>query len=255
MAEDGLIVPAEQTDIATTLVRQWLTYGGNARLYLGVEEVDFRVEPDPFGDPRLVAAQPRQGWMARAACGDWEISEDDWPGLAEQLNRGQSAEAVTGDGLPIRLWVNPGAGECGIEPLVKRPAPATPIRDYDRMARDTVDRIMGPGLRPENREKLIRSVAGQLRNHAGKAAILEPGRVFEIRLEEKPDGSCVIGWPPPVAADIAGALRQVGVQDRLVTEALACLNSGEPYRFKDAVGTVFLLDHDPSTHTFTARSV
>lgn len=120
LAEEGEVEEDQQADLATSLVRQWITYDGNATLFLGEQQVYIVLGKTPLGKPHPIPDAAPPGWLKRIS-GDWKIDPHDLPDIIEQLNRGQSAEVANGEDIPLQLWVNPRERSKGVEPLVKRP--------------------------------------------------------------------------------------------------------------------------------------
>src|SRR5215469_14372515 len=133
IAQDEEIPEEEREDFATSLVRQWITYDGNATVFVGEQQVYLVLGKTPLGKPCLVPVPALPGWMNRLR-EDWKISPDDLPDILDQLNCGQSAEVINGDGVPLRLWVNPKKRSKGVEPLVKENLPSGTKRDYHKIA-------------------------------------------------------------------------------------------------------------------------
>jgi hypothetical protein len=119
----GADIPeGERQDLATSLVRQWLTYGGRATLFFGECQVYLVLGKTPLGR-RCVHPEPAPpGWIKQLTR-RWNVSPADLPDVIDRLNRGQSAEVVTSDGIPLRLWVNPKEKSRGVEPLVQEGLP------------------------------------------------------------------------------------------------------------------------------------
>src|SRR5262245_23704658 len=89
---EGIDVPdSKREDLATSLVRQWVTYDGQASLFIGEQQVSFVLGKTPLGNPRAVPVPGLSGWL-KILARDWKIDSASWPDIAEQLNRGQSAE-------------------------------------------------------------------------------------------------------------------------------------------------------------------
>jgi len=141
------ILEGEQAELVTSLVRQWVTYDGSATLFLGGQQVYLVLDRTPLGKPCIVPepALPLPGWQARLVA-DWKIAPEDLPEVFDQLNRGQSAEVTNGEGLPVRLWVNPRERSRGVEPLVKEPLPPGRKRDYRKIAADLLEQAFGACL-------------------------------------------------------------------------------------------------------------
>src|SRR6266852_3350226 len=54
IAEEGAITAEEREDLTTALVRQWITYAGNATLLLGEQQVYLLLGRTPLGRPCVV---------------------------------------------------------------------------------------------------------------------------------------------------------------------------------------------------------
>lgn len=107
LAEVYDIPDGEREDLITSLVRQWITYDGNAALFLGEDIHYFVLGRTPLGKPCLATAErPLPAGMDQYVR-DWKIPAEDLPEILRQLNRGQAAEATNDEDLPVRLWVNP----------------------------------------------------------------------------------------------------------------------------------------------------
>src|SRR2546427_6010809 len=93
IAEEGALTAEEREDLTTALVRQWITYAGNATLLLGEEQVYLVLGRTPLGKPCVVPEPALPGWI-KQLIQDWKIDPDDLGEIIDQLNRGQSAETV-----------------------------------------------------------------------------------------------------------------------------------------------------------------
>jgi hypothetical protein len=159
IAPEAGLPEEEWGGLATSLVRQWITYDGSAALFLGGQQVDLAPGRTPPGKPRGVAGPAPHGWL-RQLTRDWKVSPDDLPEVIGQLNRGQSAEVVNADGVPLRLWVNPKMpARCGASPAGQPRSAA----------------VAAPG-RQEGRAD-VRPPPGQ---RAGKYSNIEPGFAYGV---------------------------------------------------------------------------
>ena len=192
MAGDEVLPGGERADVATSLVRQWLTYEGHATLFLDDEQVYLDLGRTPLGKPCVVPEPAGHGWVRQLAR-DWKVHPDDLPEVLDQLNRGQSAEVVSADGVPLRLWVNPRERRRGVEPLAREGYRPTVTRDYGRMAADALEDQLGEGLDPGEMEALARSVAQQWQRYGGHASLFLDGhRRLDLKLHEHGDGTCEV---------------------------------------------------------------
>ncbi len=67
---DREILESEREDLATSLVRQWITYDGNAALFLGDRQFYFDLGSTPLGKLRVVPSPAGRGWT-KQLIGDW----------------------------------------------------------------------------------------------------------------------------------------------------------------------------------------
>ena len=61
IAQDQEIPEGEREDFATSLVRQWITYDGNATVFLGEQQVYLVLGKTPLGHPASCRSQPNRG--------------------------------------------------------------------------------------------------------------------------------------------------------------------------------------------------
>src|SRR5690242_8133807 len=87
----GEIPDAVLDELATSLVRQWITYDGNATLFLLGQQIYLILSKTPQGEPCIVPEPALPGWK-RQLIRDWKIGPEELAAAFEQLNRGQSAE-------------------------------------------------------------------------------------------------------------------------------------------------------------------
>ena len=98
--DDGVM-----NDLATSLVRQWLTYEGHAGVVTSTHQCWFRLV-SMEDSPEVVVSQAEWHW-GRTLSRDWHVDDEEIPGLLHQLNLCQSVLYRTAVGLTIRLWVEP----------------------------------------------------------------------------------------------------------------------------------------------------
>src|ERR1700676_2247073 len=167
---EGEILPAEREDLATSLVRQWITYEGNATRFVGQQQVNLILAKTVAGTCRIVSNPGLAAWMNRLNQ-DWKISPEEFPDIFWQLNRGQSVEVTNSEGIPLRLWVNPKERSMGVEPLVKEPVPPGLKRDHHKIAADQLEHLFGSDLEMDTMEELACSVAKQWQQNDGHASL------------------------------------------------------------------------------------
>jgi hypothetical protein len=244
IAEGEDIPEGEREDFATSLVRQWLTYDGSATLFLGEEQVYLVLGRTPLGRPCVVAEPAGQGWVRRLTR-DWKVSPDDLPEVLDQLNRGQSAEVVNGDGVPLRLWMNPEERSKGVEPLVKADIPGGMNRDYFQMAADELEQQLDMALEADELEALARSVARQWHRYGGHACLFLDGhQQLVLTLKEHGDGTCEV-VATRTGTDLEQLLSSLGFPPEVLPEVVTRLNLGQEVEFRDRKGVHARLWHDP----------
>jgi len=114
----------------------------------------------PLGKSCIIPAPGLVGWTKQLT-EDWKIDPDDLDEIFDQLNRGQSAEVINGDGIPLRLWVNPKEKGRGVEPLIEEPVAPGRKPDYRKIAATELEQQFGAELDPAEMEELICSIAKQ----------------------------------------------------------------------------------------------
>lgn len=234
----------ERADLVTSLVRQWITYDGHATLFLGDRQVYLVLGRTPLGNPCVVPEPGLSGWV-RELTEDWKVDPDDIPDILDQLNRGQSAEAVNADGIPLRLWVDPGERGRGVEPLVEEDIPPGAARDYRKIAASELVRHFGDELGLEELDKLACSVAGQWRRYDGHACLFIDGHEqFHFQITEHGGGMCDV-VTRQLRIDLDAVLSDCGFPPDVFPAVIARLNLGQEVEFRDRRGVRTRLWHDP----------
>jgi hypothetical protein len=252
LEEAGQVPFGERADLATSLVRQWVTYDGHAFLFLGGQGVFFDLGMTPLGRPRLVPEPGLTGWL-KVVTGDWKVDPGDLPEVFDQLNRGQSAEVTNAEGVPLRLWVNPQERKWGLEPLVQQDTPPGTERDYHKIAANELEAQLGGGLDPDELDELACSVARQWQRHEGHACLLLDGeKQLVLTLTEKAGGDCTVNSREKSIA-IEPALVSLGLAPEAVPEVLARINLGQEVEFLDRTGVPSVLWHDPRERRIHTR--
>jgi hypothetical protein len=246
------IPEGERADFATSLVRQWITYDGSATVFVGEQQVYLVLGQTPLGNPCVILEPALHGWVNRLR-EDWKISADDLPEVLDQLNRGQSAEVVNGDGVPLRLWVNPREKSQGVEPLVQGEFRPGRKRDYCKIAATQLEQQFGDGLDPEEMDELAWSVAKQWQQHDGHACLFLDGhRQLHFKLTEHGDGTCEV-VASRLSVDLATALSALGLPPEALPELTTRINLGQEVEFRDGHGTLCVLWHDPKARRLCVR--
>jgi hypothetical protein len=254
IAEHEDLLDADREDLATSLVRQWITYDGTATFFLREQQIYFGLARSPLGR-FFVAPQPDlPGWMNRLR-EDWKISPDDLPDVMRQLNMGQSAEVTNTDGIPLRLWVNPKERSKGVEPLVKEPVPPGRKRDYRKIAGHQLERQFGTTLTADEMESLACSVAKQWQQYQGHACLFLNGeQQLHFILTEEENGGCNVVTERR-SINLESSLSSLGVPPEVAPDLIVPLNLGQEVEFRGKSGSPSVLWHDPRTEQFLIREI
>jgi hypothetical protein len=254
IAEAEGIPEGEWEDLATSLVRQWVSYDGNATLFLGGRQVYLVLGQTPLGKPRVVPLAAPEGWLKELSR-EWKVRPDDLPEALDHLNRGQSAEVVNADGVPLRLWVNPKEKTRGVEPLAKANVRPGAKRDYLQMAAAELVEQFGISLDPEEMDRLARSVAEQWQRHGGHACLFVGGhQQLVLKFKENADGTCEV-VSGRVAVDLEAALSSFGFPPEVLPQVIAGLNLNQEIDFRDRKGVRCRLSFDPKAGRIDVRPV
>lgn len=243
LAAEGRILQAEKDDFVTSMVRQWITFDGNATWFFGEEQIYFVHRHTPLGKPLLETKPGQPGWFAEMRR-DWRIDLEEFPGIVEQLNRGQGAEVTNTEGVPLRLWVNPRERSSGVEPLAAHPR-SPGKRDYRTIATKSLLKHLEIVPDKQELEALACSVVMQWQNFQGHACIfLDRGQQLVLTLVEQSDGGCRVGGSKE-KGDLGPLLSSLGFAPAAIPEVIAHINLGQAIEFRDREGVVSILRYDP----------
>ncbi len=244
IAGDAELPDDEREGFVTSLVRQWITYDGNAVVFVGEQPVYLVLGKTPLGKPLVIPEPGLPGGMKRLAR-DWKVNSDDLPEVIDQLNRGQSAEVINGDGIPLRFWVNPKERSLGVEQLVEVKVPPGTERDHRKIAADMVEEYLGAALDPKEMDDLACSVAKQWQQYSGHACLfLSAHQQLSLKFKEHGDGTCNVACGK-VRVELGPVLASYGFSPEVVGEVIARINLGQEIEFQDGQGGRNRLWHDP----------
>ena len=244
IADDFELPDDERDDLAISLVRQWITYDGSATVFVGDQQVYLVLGRTPLGKPVVVPEPALPGWMKQLTQ-DWKVSPDDLPDVIDQLNRGQSAEVVNADDVPLRLWVNPKERSRGVEPLVREDIPPGTKRDYCKIATAELEQQLGEALDPDEMHDLACSVAKQWQQYDGHACLfIDAHRQLAFKVNEHGDGTCDV-VAGRLSVDLEPSLASCGLSPEVIPEVIARINLGQVIEFQDGKGVPSRLWHDP----------
>jgi hypothetical protein len=243
LATEGRILEAEAGDFITSLVRQWITYDGNATWFFGEEQLHFAHRHTPLGKPQLATQRIPPGWFAELQR-QWKIAPEEFPGIIEQLNRGQSAETVNAEDVPLRLWVNPRDKNVGVEKLVSAPSVPGAKKDYRKIAADQLVRHLGMAVDKEELEALAYSVAMQWQQFEGHACVfLDRGKQLSFTLTEQDGATRVVTTRQD--GSLEASLSSLGFPPSAIPEVVAHINLGQVIEFRDKEGIPTVLRYNP----------
>jgi len=243
IVDDGFSV-GERADLVTSLVRQWATYDGHAAMLLGENAFFLELGHTPLGRPSAHSEPGPKLWLRQVAI-EWNVDLDDLVDVRNQLNRGQSAEVVTSDGLPLRLSVNPSERKFSVEPLGPLPPPLAGGRDYHKIAMNILVPRFAADLGPKETEALAASVARQWQRFDGHACLLVGGREqIHFKLTEEAGGGCHV-QESVYSVNVGGLLGPLGVAAADFPSVIARLNLGETVEYRTPDGVPSRLWQDP----------
>lgn len=244
LADDFEIYTSERAELVTSLVRQWVTYDGRAALFLRGPHLSYLdVGQTPLGNPLANRTLASTNWFERVA-EDWNVELEAFGDAFEQLNRGQSAEVVTRDGVPLRLSVNPAERRCAVEPLAPAPPPPGGVKSLLDIATDHLVDLLGDALGDDELASLAGSIVRQWHTFEGHASFFLDGQqLIVITIREHAGGKDVTVSKRP--ADIDGLLMSLGFSGTDIPGVLARLNLGQSVEFLHPDGEPSRLWHDP----------
>jgi hypothetical protein len=97
---------AVRGELATSLVRQWLTNDGHAGFVTPTHQCWFRLVAREGGGFEVGVSKSEAGW-GRALSEDWLVDEEEVPVLLHRLNLCQSVLWRNADGRTISLRIEP----------------------------------------------------------------------------------------------------------------------------------------------------
>jgi hypothetical protein len=246
------VPPSDQADLATSLVRQWVTCGGNAVVIVDDRIMYLSVGQTPLGKPRVHAEVKPMHWDRILA--DWKIALDDVPDLIGRLNLAQSAEVTNADGLLLRLWVNPAERSRGVEELVKQPLPTPrPARDLVKFATNALRNELRVAVDADELRALADSVVAQWNRFRGRACVfLDASQQLVLIVKERADG-CTDLTAQRRTSRLGAVFCELGVKPQSVPQAIARLNLEQKAEIEDESGAKCVLTHNPLAMRFDVR--
>lgn len=241
----------DYADLATSLVRQWITCDGHATLLQGDRQFYFHLGHSPLGKA-CVGTECHSGDWLKQFAEQWQVAAEDLPDIIERLNRGQSAEVTNAEGCALRFWMNPKDRSKGVEPLVKTPLPPGWRRDHRKIAADVLNRHLGALLDEAEKEELAGSLARQWQRYQGHACLFVGTEQVVFTFTEKEEGECNVSVGH-ARASLEPQLSSLGLAPEVIPEAVAHINLDQEFEFRDHRGIRSRLWHDPRTRQLCVR--
>jgi hypothetical protein len=186
---------------------------------------------------------------------DWQIDSEELPDIIDQLNRGQSAEAMNREGVPLRLWVNPKERTTGAEELLSQPRLSGTKTDHRLLALGELSKHLDMSVEKEELEALALSVAKQWQEYDGHACIfLNRGELLILTLNERADGSCHVVTAKQ-EIDLMRLLTSFGIAPSAIPDVMAHINLGQMIEFREKEGLPSILWYDPKERTVQVRAI
>lgn len=253
LSEEPGFAPFDTEGLATSLVRQWLTYDSHAALHTGGDLYYLSLIRSPLGS-FSVKTQPNHNNWLQTLEEDWNLSPEDFPGMIDQLNRGQSAEGINRNGEEIRWWVNPKEKNSGVEYQDPHKKPVVPPDRKDCLKRvvATLERAFSGGIPPKEIPILAQSVMDQWDRFDGRAALFNEEVKLAFLLEKNPDGGYSI-TTGEVKFYTRQRLEDLGISPGDVITAIARINLGQAFSFVDPNGESADFWVDPQEARFVKR--
>ncbi len=239
---------ATRAEIATSLLRQWLTYDNHATLFVDTEQ--HYLTPDigvggkiGFGFFKVDAA----GWY-KELMQDWDFGEEELGVAIRQLNVAQSAQIENRRGEFLRLWANPKERTKGLERLggPPRAQPPSETPDFVKLAGRAITAVLSDKLPPADRDELVAAVVRQWAAHDNHALIVTGAKKHHVILEPLPDRLCRLTIRP-LKSDLGERLLACGVPPDDLHLVLHRINLGERPVFADEWGQLGQVTIDPKT--------
>jgi hypothetical protein len=243
----------ERRDLATSLVRQWITYDGHATLFVGGQQVYLILGKTPLGRPRIVPETELLDWENQLTQ-RWHIASQELPRVFAQLNRGQSAEVINAEGVPLRLWVDPREKGRGVESMALPSVPGVQKRDYHRLAEAALEHQFGHDLEVDELEALACSVVHQWERYDGHACLFIEGGHILLSITELDGGNCRVDRVQRTGT-VEPLLHELGVPLEAVPAVIVRFNLGQEVEFQDSQGVRQRLWNDPKARQVCMEAV
>lgn len=233
----------KRDEIATSLVRQWVTYDGNALFFRSPEERIYLVLGKTALGQRRVIPEPMRSNCLQLLTHDWNVDPNDLTEIIDQLNRGQSVEFTSGEGIPLRLWVNPKERSQGIEPLAKLNRPTGERNDHKLAVRVLMQALSE--FDTQALDPLAAGIVKQWREFQGYACLfLNAHEQLAFRLVEQSESDCIV-HTDRLPVDLTPLIARLVLPPELFENLLAQLNLGQRIELREPSGRRSVLWHDP----------
>jgi hypothetical protein len=225
-------------DLATSLVRQWLTYENHATLIWYPEQHYFRPAIDAGGELRFDLHPIRIDDWFRECMADWEFGEEERDRAIEELNIAQSSIIENHAGQFLRLSIDPKERIRRVERLG---LPSDPVsaenREQNRLklARRQIEHIFHGALDEDETDEMAAAVVRQFEKHRGHALVVTMRTKIQIIMEKRPDGLTQVTLKPH-RTRFPEKLRRCGLSLEEATRVLHAVNLGHQAEVIDEFG-------------------
>jgi len=237
--------------LATSLVRQWLTYDGTAALHIGSALLFLSLTRSPLGAYSLISEPGTSNWV-KELVEDWKVPEHRLQGLMDQLNLTQSAEITNSEGLVIRWFVNPKERRCGIEHNSPKDVPPPTVTVKLVRVAALLEKAFSEQI-PENEIPILaQSIVDQWDRFHGHAAIFTEDARFSLFFEMEKEGGYSI-TTKEVKFKTRKGVENLGIPTEHVVAIIAQINLGRNYSFVDENGEQVDFWQEPDQQRFMKR--
>ncbi|MCL6504350.1 MAG: hypothetical protein K6T86_16845 [Pirellulales bacterium] len=252
-AKAGQMLAGQQSDLITSLVRQWVTYEGNATIFFAHCQVHCKASWRPEGRLQVHQSSKPLRWLD-VAFEDWKIDPAHKTNILEQLNLAQNAEVRNREGVPIGIRVDPQRRTISIEPRAAEPRRRGRKKKipYRKIASDILAEQLAGQYPAEMLAKFAASVARQWETYDGAAGIFLPGQELILSLKKNEEGGCTVSARREPTT-LEALLQQLGVAAAEVPEVIMRLNTAQTVAFVDPHGLPCELWHDPRVRRIHVR--
>lgn len=253
LENDQLVTEFNPDGIATSLVRQWLTYDGTAAISLSNGFFYLSLARSPLGNLGCEFETTETNWQ-EILVNHWKIAPDDLAQTVHELNLRQSSTIETTEGKVLRWWVNPKQRKTAID----HTEPDGPGRSKNeiiyQIAYESLRASFGNSIPDKEYPILTNSILRQWERYDGHASVFTEKKGIVIKMESSPDG----GWGVYKSPEIHGTrqrLEENFVPPNEVTDAIIALNLGHNYTYIGTDKNRYQIWADPHRRAFGRKTI